>query len=376
MPTTTKTKAKKAPAISLNPRLSFQRASLVNVLSALKPFIPRKPSNPFYGNYLFQGDEGIATLSVTDGDLQVSLQTEYDGPMATFMLPPIATRLINQIDGDNVHFEMAPNGQIILANELGRVGVIDRIDEEPHDWFTFEPDGEIEMAGNHFKHCLDYLLPFASTDETKMVLTSIHLANNLHATDGHRATQLIVGWDGIDVNVPAKGIQRLYPTIPDGGIKLEWAQNMFFRLSSEGLRFTTRLVDGQYPNVDQLVPKSRDFNLQFDRAQLLSDLEYVMVIASENNNVIKMLFDKPTVHIAAETAGVGSSVVDTHLEFSGGDKFTNNTIGFNGKYLIETLEALSTPTVTLGMASSNAPVLVTCEDPIFHHIVMPVQIRE
>lgn len=139
-------------------------------------------------------------------------------------------------------------------------------------------------------------------------------------------------------------------------------------------RLTTRLLEGQYPAYRQLIPHQFSRSATIERKQLLSALERVSVLTDQKNNIVKAKLDsdKQTMALAVEAQDIGSGRESIPIQLSGDDI----EIGFNVKYLMDSLKNLNTPEVEMELGHELSPVVLK---PLggakATHIIMPVQIR-
>jgi DNA polymerase-3 subunit beta len=229
-----------------------------------------------------------------------------------------------------------------------------------------------------------------SSDETKQVLTGVHLITepeNLEfaATDGHRLAvvqtvdQRVEGPDAapMDVTVPGKALRELERILQmyqgTDAITLRFDQTqVIFELGDQ--RVTTRLLEGQYPNYRQLIPRQFERQITLDRKQLISALERIAVLADQRNNIVKLSIQgaEATLGLSVEAQEVGSGHETLPAQITGEDL----EIAFNVRYLLEGLKALPTTEIQLQCNTSTSPAVLT---PLggskMTYLVMPVQIR-
>ena len=139
-------------------------------------------------------------------------------------------------------------------------------------------------------------------------------------------------------------------------------------------RITTRLLEGQYPNYRQLIPKNFERQLTLDRKQLMAALERIGVLADQRNNIVKLSIGgtQQTLALSVEAQEVGSGREEMPAQVTGDDL----DIAFNVRYLLEGLRALPSAEVQLQCNSSTSPAILTPVSGLqMTYLVMPVQIR-
>lgn len=142
----------------------------------------------------------------------------------------------------------------------------------------------------------------------------------------------------------------------------------------EQQRLTCRLLEGQYPNYRQLVPKQFSRQMTLDRKVFISSLERIAVLASQKNDIVKLSF-MPTesavaLSVEAQEVGSGREVVPAQIT---GEELD---IAFNVRYLLDGLKAFESSEVQIQCNSATSPsVLVPLGEVKMTYLVMPVQIR-
>jgi DNA polymerase-3 subunit beta len=222
----------------------------------------------------------------------------------------------------------------------------------------------------------------ASSDEAKQILTGIKFKSTpegteFAATNGHHlAVSYQPGIDAlIGIVLPGKAAQALIKLL--GG--KESLDSVTAVLADRQLLITygsqsivTRLLDGQYPNYNQLIPKQFQRSITVDRKSLIASLERIAVMADQKNNVVKLSIDTGAIIASAEAADVGSASEAIAADVSGEPL----DIAFNVIYLLNGLKVMGSPEVLLEVNSATSPVVVS---PLggskMIYLIMPVQIR-
>jgi DNA polymerase III beta subunit len=210
------------------------------------------------------------------------------------------------------------------------------------------------------------VLVAASTDEAKQMLTGINVSITSGtitqaATDGHRLSMRSYATEAGDMafTIPARAIRRI-----EGNVLLAIDKQQAAMVTADGTTITSRLIDGTYPNVQQLIPTSYEHTLTCERKQLLHALERVAVIG----DIIKLTAAKQLTITAETDAGSGAE----SLAATG----TLPPCAFNASYLIDGLKGLPGDAVTISANGPTTPVVLTPTgiDGVTY-LVMPVQIR-
>ena len=311
-------------------------------------------------------------LTTGNGNLQVSA---YDLDLGITTLAPaiidiagtitIPHRLLSDIIG-----RLASADVVTLATDGAEVTVTTvsgtyTLPGGPAEDFPALPAIEVSEAA-----CVAFepaVVVAASTDEAKQMLTGINVAivsgtMTQSATDGHRLSMRSYATEAADmaVTIPARAIRRI-----DGNVLLTIDKQQAAMVAADGTTITSRLIDGTYPNVQQLIPATFAHTLTCERKQLLHALERVACIGE----IIKLTTVQQSLIITAETdAGSGAETIAA--------TGTLPPCAFNASYLIDGLKGLPGDAVTISANGPTTPVVLTPTgiDGVTY-LVMPIQIR-
>ena len=211
------------------------------------------------------------------------------------------------------------------------------------------------------------VLPAASSDAAKQVLTGVHMhaaLGNLRmaATDGHRLSIVNIESTALfSAIIPARCLALIKQP---AAIAFD---NQHVSLTFvDGTTIISRTLAGTYPNVQQLIPETFDYSITINRVQLLNALQRVAVIGT---NVIKLDAQSKTLTLSAEVdanSGIESIAITGSLPL----------LAFNPTYLIDGLRSFHSDTVTINANSSVAPVILTNPADLSQtYLIMPVQVR-
>ncbi|MDX2255479.1 MAG: DNA polymerase III subunit beta, partial [Pseudanabaenaceae cyanobacterium bins.39] len=230
----------------------------------------------------------------------------------------------------------------------------------------------------------------SSTEETKQILTGVHLSLRQEtlefaATDGHRLSvvetsrqdEAIEGDETeLEVTIPAKTLRELERMLAIGqasaiSVHFDPGQAVFEWADQ---RLTSRLLEGQYPNYRQLIPRQFERQITVDRRLFLGSLERISVLADARNNVVKLSMDTDNQEVAlsvdAQDVGMGREKLPAQIS---GDSLD---VAFNVKYLMDGLKAIDATEVQLQLNTATSPVILTPLGAVkMTYLVMPVQIR-
>ena len=224
----------------------------------------------------------------------------------------------------------------------------------------------------------------ASLQESRPILTGVHFVLTDHknlktvATDSHRLSQkkiiLEKNGDNFDVVIPSRSLREFTAVFSDEIETVEvFFANHQILFRSENISFYTRLLEGNYPDTDRLIPTDFNTTVTFDVVNLRQSMERARLLSSATQNGTVKLEIKQgvvTAHVNSPEVGKVDEEIDT-IAVSGEDL----TISFNPTYLIEALKALNSEKVTISFISAVRPfTLVPADtDEDFMQLITPVR---
>ena len=233
-----------------------------------------------------------------------------------------------------------------------------------------------------FLDSLSCVLFSSSVDDTRPVLTGILLIIKkgeivLVSTDGFRLSQkkIKVKTDKeITMILPSTVLGELVRLpIEDEQIAFSFKKGenqVVFGFS--GTVLTSRIIEGEFPDFEKILPKSSNVKVTLDKEELLRAVKLASVFARDAANVVKLTVKKDLLNISAESSRSGKQDARVEAKVEG----EGIIIAFNYRFLEEFLNAVKGEEVRLEFSNPNAPgVFLDPKDPDFLHIIMPVRIQ-
>jgi DNA polymerase-3 subunit beta len=224
----------------------------------------------------------------------------------------------------------------------------------------------------------------ASRDETRPVLTGILVSATgtelrMVATDSYRLsvkeTRLESALEGsFEANVPARALAELARIVAQhegaGELRVSVGANqVVFEVA--GATLSSRLIDGQFPNYNQLLPDSYEHELRIDVSELAGVVRRVSLLA-QKNAPLRLSFNEGELTVSSQTPDIGEAQESLPVAF-GGEALE---IGFNPQFLGDGLESVETGEVVLKLISPLRPGLIESADGSgFLYLIMPIRLN-
>jgi len=175
----------------------------------------------------------------------------------------------------------------------------------------------------------------------------------------------------LGVIVPTKAIDQL-SRILEAGPKVQIAlknNQIFFKVAEYIL--SSRLIDGQFPNYEQVIPAGREKKIALNTQRFLQSLRRVSVLASEKNNMVKLSLMNAKIIVASNTPELGDATDEFDVVYKGEDL----QVAYNVKYVIDVLKNIETEETLLEFNQPLAPgVFRPADSQNYINVIMPMKI--
>ncbi|MFN2433081.1 MAG: DNA polymerase III subunit beta [Gemmatimonadota bacterium] len=368
-------------------KFTIPQEEFLRALSASSGVVPSRTTLPILSEILIETtDEGI-TLSATDLDLSVTIRAKASVKDAGSVTLPARrlNELIRELPPSPVHVESIGE-KVSLDCEKTKF----RFFGHPKADFPTFPvvsfESALEIRRELFENLVHHTTYAASTEDTRPILNGVLWEvedgqTRMVATNGHRLASYTSrrggnGGSRANVIVPPKALS--YATrVFEGEETLQVAfgdNQLAFRAGGNTLY--TRLIEGPYPNYQQVIPKDNDRTATADRDALIRALRRMSVVASDQTHRVKLSFREGEVSLFVSTPDVGEANEKMPIDFQGEPL----EIGFNASYLLEVLKYVEGDQVQITFKSPERAALLTPagrkgEDD-YLALVMPLRLQE
>jgi DNA polymerase-3 subunit beta len=318
-------------------------------------------------------------LRVTGSDLEMTVRTALEVEALEEGQAVIPAKLAAEA------VRKLPAGAIVVKTDNGEVeisggGPSFRLRQLAVDDFPklnqTSPGGEVNVDGDEFVRALGQVGVAASGDDARPILTGVLFENHegslrLVATDSYRlAVRDLPGVEpGQAGLVPVRGLRELGRTVGSAKLEIAMGEREATFASDKG-SLTVRLIEGSFPNYQQLIPEKYPNRLQISRERLLEAIDRASLVA-EDHIPIRLELNEGGVDVSVTRQEVGGT--SEHVEgIYSGEKLT---IAFNPRYLSDGVSAIEDDDVVLEAIDGQKPgVLRGAEDKNFLYLLMPVRI--
>lgn len=370
-------------------KLRCERDVLAEALSTAGRAVASRGALPVLSGVRMELEGDQLTLTGSDLELTVSVQLTVAGLADGVSVVP--SRLLNDIVKalEPGAVELETNDETArIASGRSEFSLKPLPADEFPKVSAVEGD-EVRFDAEALVGALRQVLPAASTDDNRQILTGVLLAASdgegseglrLVATDSYRLA--VVDLPGVSVLssgksvlVPSRALSELSKALGDGGeitLRLGERDASFAVAGDNGaVRLTTRLIEGDYPNYQGLIPQSQPNLLTVSREPLIEALRRVKLLARDATPV-RMQMSADGLELRAVTQDVGEGTESLDATYTGDEL----TVAFNPDYLLAGIEAVEAEEISLATIDSLKPAVVrdpTTDD--FLYLLMPVRVQ-
>jgi DNA polymerase-3 subunit beta len=347
-------------------KLSARRDVLLKPLQAVIGVVERRQTMPILSNVLLVARNGELAVTATDLEVELVSRTEVDvaaGGEITVSgrklldickaLPDDATIQIS-VSGEKMSVRSGRSKFSLATLPAAEFPTVEDIKASQSITVPKTVLGELigkthfAMAQQDVRYYLNGMLLEVQGKHLRAV-----------ATDGHRLALCQAPLDGSklaeqQVIIPRKGVLELQRLLAgDGTVDLQLGEN-HVRIQIEGIRFTSKLIDGRFPEYGRVIPKDSDNELKAEKELLKRALQRTAILSNEKYRGIRLVIRDSGVMLQAHNPEQEEAEEEVEVEYSGDDM----EIGFNVNYLLDAIGAIDGDTVIVSVTDSNSSCLI------------------
>jgi DNA polymerase-3 subunit beta len=363
-------------------KFTADRSAILAPLQAVIGVVERRQTMPILANVLITGRDD--QLSITATDLEVELvakATVISQQAGEITLPgrklldiikalPDGSSITVTVEGDKAtvrsgksRFSLAtlpaadfPTVEDIKAQQTVSIpqAALKRLLDKTH----------FSMAQQDVRYYLNGMLLELAPNVVRTV-----------ATDGHRLAYCEAAIDGISMTqqqviVPRKGVLELQRLLGDGDLQLAIGTN-HIRATIGDIRFTSKLIDGRFPEYSRVIPATPPKQVKADRDTLRAALQRAAILSNEKYRGIRLSVRTNVMLLQSHNPEQEEAEEEVEVVYVGDEV----EIGFNVNYLLDALAAVDAGEVEVGLTDANQSCLLTSPgSPSAKYVVMPMRL--
>jgi DNA polymerase III subunit beta len=362
----------------------ISKIDLVNLIGKIQSIVAAKPAIPILANVLLEAVDDQLIVSATD--LTVSMRCHVEAKViedGAIALPARRfLQLIRELTAPQVKISVQSGeiAEITTGTSVFKINGMSKAE------FPALPDltGSLEVAipSNSFKEMLTKTAFSAAREDSRYMLNGVQvkIANNqatFIGTDGKRLakTSIAVTADPSALSthvIPLKAVEEMVKMLDETSnpVHLNLANDKV-SLECGHLTLITKLLSGQYPDVERVIPTASIHNFAIHREELISLLRQVSLFTSETSSSVRFSFETGQLHLAAMSSDIGEGRVSMPVDYSGEPL----EIAFNPYFFLDILRHSKEETIRFSLNDAHNPGLITDSTQALF-VIMPMRLND
>jgi DNA polymerase-3 subunit beta len=360
----------------------LDRDAFLKGLQMVQNIVEPRQTLPILANVLLEAAGDNVRLTATDLEVgaRVSVPAKVVAKGAITVSARKLAEIVKELPAAAVVLKVSENVTVTLRCGGASYRMVGLAPDDFPPVVPAAPQSWVSIEAKLLREMLLQTSFAVSHDETRYALNGVLFTFQgkdvrMVATDGHRLAlstrslgQGVASATGI---VPRKAVTEIMRVIGAGEeVQLAITENQFV-LQMPNFVMTARLIEGQFPNYEAVIPKAHPGRLTTARAGLSAALRRVAVMAEERNKPVKLALSPASLKVSASSQELGEAEEILDVDYAGEEM----VIGFNSRYLLEAMAALEKDQVVLEIKDAQSPgVIKSVEGEGYCCVIMPMRI--
>ena len=365
-------------------QFSIQREALLKPLQQVVGVVERRQTLPVLANLLFKVADGTVSLTGTDLEVEMMATAEAeklaDGEITIparkvfdiVRALPDGARIDLKLNGDRVALNAGRSRFTLTTLPASEFPTVDQI----------EVVEKVSLPEEALRDLMERTAFAMANQDVRYYLNGMLLDLQEHtlrcvATDGHRLAMKETELQSSvstrrQIIIPRKGVNELIGLLEtgDGEVELELGRN-HVRLRRGGVTFTSKLIDGRFPDYEAVIPLGADKSAILDREVLRGALQRAAILSNEKYRGVRLELSPGKLRIVAHNPEQEEAVEEVEAETHVSDL----AVGFNVGYLLDALAAFHGDKARLSLRDAQSSCLIPEEDNEHsRHVIMPLRL--
>jgi DNA polymerase-3 subunit beta len=364
------------------------KQTLLKGLSRIQAIVEKRNTMPILANTLIEAEDEKVFITATD--LDVGIRGSYDATVAKKGSVTVAAKklyeVVRELPDENITVSRRDNNWVEVT--CGKI--VFRLVGLAAEEFPALPKADdknlVRIESAILLSMIEKSLYAVSSDEARYNLNGVYFESRpdegilrFVATDGHRLALVDRKLEGTDLGrfekgliFPKKGIYELKRLLEEDNDPVEIGlRKTTGVIRKRDVLLVVRLIDGEFPDYNQVIPKDAKRTLTVAREPLLAALRRISILASEKSRAVKLDLGKKRLELSSNNPDLGEAREELEVDYAG----ENLSIGFNARYLLDALSVFDSKEVRLGLNDELSPgTLRPADDDAVLAVVMPMRI--
>jgi DNA polymerase-3 subunit beta len=366
----------------------IQKEDIYNGLNNVIKATVSRGVQPVLSNVLIETiDENKIKLCATDLDISIEIKLNANiEKNGSITLPAKKLfEIIAKLPNKPVEFNLNNENNLTLIKCENSKFEIIGISATEFPPIMYPVSGEsIEIEVNTFLNCIKKTVFATANYDTNNVLSGVFLSINndkleMAATDGNRLSRIIENIRNTDnkeylIIIPSKTLAEFSRIVAGSGEEkvLITVKNGQIAFKLDNKIITSRLLEGNYPKYQQLIPSGYEIAAVSEKDILIAALERTATMVNERTSIVKFLFTENKLSLSADTPDLGDSQDEFIVDYKGDEL----KIAFNYKYILDALKVMDSEKIKIELGGPLSSALLKQDgNENFLNLIMPVQVR-
>lgn len=366
-------------------KLKIQKEAIQNALQSIQGIVDKKTTMPILSNFLLKVGQ---TASLMATDLDIALK----GPLKAEILEQGALciparklfEIAREVEGELL-LESQDNNWIKVTSGKSTFKLMGLPEEDFPALPEVSKSEEITIKAETLKDMIEKTIYATGESDTRYTLNGLLLhfipkKKNIElkvvGTDGHRLSVIAVNLEGKiseekKMILPKKAaieLKKLIEGISENVTIYIDKNHIFF--STDDITLTSRLIEGTYPNYEQVIPKNNEKKVVIDKMTFLKALRRTSIMSRERTNAVRFDLEAGKVTLISMNPDVGEAREEIAAQYKGDPM----SMGYNARYVLDILQAMEGETVSMELQEPLSPtLLLSPENEGYICVVMPMR---
>ena len=361
-------------------KIKVSKEKLLEGIQIVQNIVSSKATLPILSNILLEIKEKELKINTTDLDIGISCGIPVDIIEEGAITIPAKrfSDIVKELPSGDISIHVKKNNQVDIDGEKCRFKLIGLPREEFPKFPEFKDKEVIKIEQAVLKEMIRLTSFAVSHEETRYILNGILLEiedNNIKmvATDGKRLAKadnkvLTATKKDISVIVPIKAIQEIFRNLQDDGTVSFVLGNNQILFDIDGVLIATRIIEGDFPNYNQVIPSPSAIKIKIHTQQFLSAIRRANLLATPDFQAIKLEVFTDKIVVSKITPDVGESREEVPIQYSGKEM----VVGFNPQFLIDVLKNIDSEFIDLELLGPDKAAVIRMET--YLYLALPMRI--
>ena len=373
-------------------KLSVSKEEMQEKLANIQNIVEKKNTMPILSHFLLTAGKKGSFIIATD--IETALREPLDVSVEREGSICIPARklfeIVREVEGD-VSFEIVDDQWLKVKSGASNFRLACLPDTDFPAWpaeLGGENVEELTIDAPLLLEMIEKTIYSAGESDTRYTLNGLlfHVSPEnksitVVGTDGHRLARLIKQTDSVSkeekrILVPRKAVSELRRFLPsDGGaeggkVKITIGEKHLL-FSVGNIQFLTRLIEGSYPSYENVIPKTNEKKIALEKNLFVKVLRRVSIMSKERASAVRFDFEEGKLTVSSSSPDLGEAKEEVVVDYKG-DKVS---LGFNARYMLDVLGAVSSEKIVLEFQDPLSPVLLKEEgNEEYKCVIMPMRI--